>query len=177
MGDWLDGLARRAARSKDESPNASSGLSRRQLLKRAGVVAGAAWTVPLIQSAVAPAAAASLGYQCLTDGDCNAGFYCVGGYCTSAPKLAWPHETCSGNGTNKCQGAAGAVNCVSGYCPTMPVGGPCRTSTDCNGTPQAGASSPVGCSSGKICGGLGASCSQNSDCVSSNCSGSICAAA
>ena len=91
MSDWLDGWARRAARPAHPTPGDTApehGLSRRQLLKRAGVVAGAAWTVPLIQSALAPPAAASgggntiIGFACTTTTDCASG-YCSGGFCAT----------------------------------------------------------------------------------------------
>ena len=100
MSDWLDGWARRAARPAHPTPGDTApehGLSRRQLLKRAGVVAGAAWTVPLIQTALAPPAAASgggntiIGFTCTTNTDCASG-NCSGGFCADPGKV-WTGST------------------------------------------------------------------------------------
>ena len=160
MSDWLDGWAQRSARRRGRDlpdDRGSGGLSRRDLLKRAGIVAGAAWTLPLIQSAVAPASAASgatgLGNRCRVDGDCAGAYVCTGGYC-APPNKQWAGGPCPN----------GASDCLSGSCnnhkhhPTCnpgPTGSTCATHHDCKGN--------VNCADNKICGGLGASCGHDSD--------------
>ena len=67
MSSWLDGWAKRAAGSSSsppsdtETPESSAPSSRRDFLKKAGIVGGVAWSVPVLQTVMAPAASASLG--------------------------------------------------------------------------------------------------------------------
>ena len=86
MGSWLDRWARHAA-APSEAPArpASAHPTRRDVLKQAGVVGGLVWTVPVIQTALAPAASASgvgIGQPCSPDGDpCSDGSICFTGVC------------------------------------------------------------------------------------------------
>jgi hypothetical protein len=78
MGSWLDRWAKRAAASPAPSspavppPHPADDESRRSFLKKAAVVTGAVWTVPILQTALAPAASASagavIGSPCSPDG-------------------------------------------------------------------------------------------------------------
>ena len=161
MGDWLDGWARRAARSKDEPTSAASSLSRRQLLKRAGVVAGAAWTVPLIRTALAPPASASPGCapNCVNGTSCVSSIECASGYCNPTTHLC----ATSGKGwaTSGCSQDSDCWSDVCGNnnrCEAGDLSAPCRTAADCK--------SDVNCSTTTYtCGGTGASCTNDNKCV------------
>ncbi len=68
MSSWLDGWARRAAEATPNAPQTSeapsrgdAGYARRDFLKKAGIVGGVAWSVPVLQTVMAPAASASVG--------------------------------------------------------------------------------------------------------------------
>lgn len=161
MGDWLDGLARRAAQRTSPPPGnvptAPDRLSRRQLLKRVGVVAGAAWTVPLIQSAVAPAAAASgtmgsspYGAPCSSNLDCASG-YCINGIC-GQPGVFWAGSSCVKNAD--CWSGI----CRGGKCKPGPLGQVCATAADCQNN--------ISCAAGnQTCGGAGATCQNKNKCA------------
>ncbi len=66
MGNWFDERAKSSARRSSNDlralnvdPVAEVGLSRRDVLKRGGIVAGVAWTAPVLMSVMTPAAAVS----------------------------------------------------------------------------------------------------------------------
>ncbi len=71
MSSWLDRWAKRAAEApptplSDAEMSASPDVarpasSRRDFLKKAGIVGGVAWSVPVLQTVMAPAASASPG--------------------------------------------------------------------------------------------------------------------
>ena len=171
MADWLDRWARRAGRpaGAPNSPDGARQLSRRQLLKRAGVIAGATWTVPMIQSAVAPAAAASgggcisgcpAGSTCTTDANCASGLTCIGGIC-GQPGKAWTGTSCGHD--NQCWS-----NVCNGHtCKPAELKAPCRTSTDCRDNVNCSATT-------QTCGGTGASCNNKHKCISEQCVNSVC---
>jgi len=121
MSSWLDRWAKRAAEApptplSDAEMSASPDVarpasSRRDFLKKAGIVGGVAWSVPVLQTVMAPAHAASntqLGDPCTGTGLCNSGLaFCNGSQCggpgASAPGCA------SG-------GVSAAGQCFSGTC-------------------------------------------------------------
>jgi len=147
VGRWLDRLARRAA-TRGVEPAAAQpapGASRRDFLKKAAVVAGAAWTVPVMQTALAPAASASpgsmKGQPCTTpladEGKlCGDGSRCHLGVCGSTGAIC-------GSGANCISGV-----CSGGFCVVAP-GGSCSANADCQYN---------NCSAGGTCGGVGATC-------------------
>ena len=173
MDGWLDRWAKASATPGSRRPAGdtagSPGLSRRQLLKRAGVVAGAAWTVPLIQSAVAPAAAASgggctsacpPGSPCGTGVTCGPGLVCLGGVCTSSGKV-WTGSTCQQDyqcWSNVCKG---------GKCKPAELKMPCRISADCMDNVNCSAQT-------QTCGGVGATCQNKNKCISEKCVNGVC---
>jgi hypothetical protein len=207
VGHWLDALAKastghrarhRTARSGAESPPESGrpvaispapeaqGLTRRALLRRGAVVGAVVWTTPILQTALAPAAAASglCGTNCLCPfgTECDPGYVCVLGVClvdgggsgcgsnadcasgvcnlTTSTCLGWPGATCS-TGTQCASG-----KCTGGQCFANGVGGSCRDLNDCTDNTTCGPT--------KVCGGLGATCANNNQCVSNKCQGGIC---
>ena len=163
MADWLDRWARRAARPTDapNSPDGARQLSRRQLLKRAGVVAGATWTVPMIQTALAPPAAASGAGPGLPGSPCTSGTQCNTGYCDptgvcGSPTVFWAGHGCTTN--SDCW----SLICLGGVCKPGPLAGTCSTAADCQNN--------INCTAnGQTCGGPGASCQNNNKCVSGSC--------
>jgi hypothetical protein len=173
MSSWLDRVARRAAGQPARMPDAVGhphpldapsgatplgatadaeprGTSRRDFLMRAGVVGAAVWTVPVIDSALAPAAAASTPNctgvcggacplcgpgqgTCSTNSQCASGLTCSGGVCKAAQG-----STCTANSqcvTNvclagTCMGTVAGTTCT-GYSTCLSylcVNGTCRQS-------------------------------------------------
>ena len=69
MGSWLDRWAKNTATSGsvDVSPSVAASAepveppSRRDFLKKAGIVGGVAWSIPVMQTVMAPMASASAG--------------------------------------------------------------------------------------------------------------------
>ena len=189
MADWLDGWARRVAHSGERvdsagsTPSASAdGLSRRQLLKRAGLVAGAAWTVPIIQTALAPPAAASGGgcvSGCPAGSPCTSPTTCASGYCLQSgtgssyfcgqPGKGWTNDVCGQDPD------CWSHSCNNGTCGPAEFKKhprPCRSTADC----MMHDGFPVNCSSTtQTCGGPGASCASDLQCPSGSCVGTVCA--
>ena len=207
MSAWLDRWAKRAASADGPATSAGSGpaadrahpggtshstpdggrqdpaqqshSTRRDFLKRAAVVGGTVWSVPVIQSAVAPAVAASgtLGQPC----PCKAPVTCGGGICGGTGATCSSAAVCVSGGcsgglcTSVGQAPAGALCstgtaclsgvCTGGTCAKSAVGGKCTTANDCG--------TGVGCSSRSgqtVCGGPGATCGgTNSNCQYGNC--------
>lgn len=170
MSSWLDRWARRAAEATPSSAQdavaptrPASPASRRDFLKKAGIVGGVAWSVPVLQTVMAPAASASNGT--LLGNNCPAGnVSCAGGtaFCaTTAP------FRCGGLGATCGACASGAGTCSNATC-----GGGGGTCTPAN---QA-----TTCVSG-VCTGItcralaGAACSTNAHCLSGTCTGGTCA--
>jgi hypothetical protein len=146
MGGWLDRWAKRAADDASTAAPASeasaapavssSSTSRRDFLKKAGIVGGAAWSIPVLQTVMAPAASASagsvIGQPCSPAGVvCGDTSVCFGGLCGA------PGATCSG-------------------------GQPCFNSS-CSGSPatcggqNAACTSNANCAPGKTCKTVGGS--------------------
>ena len=156
MGRWLDRLARRAA-TRGVEPAAAQpapGASRRDFLKKAAVVAGAAWTVPVMQTALAPAASASPGSMksepCTTpladEGKlCGDGSRCHLGVCGSTGAIC-------GSGANCISGV-----CSGGFCVVLPLGGTCAADANCEPGLTCGTTFKAPATS-TVCGGLGAVC-------------------
>jgi hypothetical protein len=188
MGGWLDGWAKRAAQASpavesdvaprvDSSGGSASASSRRDFLKKAGIVGGIAWSVPVMQTVMAPAASASLNTA-------------LGGNCDGSPPNSGPGSSCAaGNAIcsplNVCGGVgascAGGKACFSSNC--SGAAGPQQNV--CGGT-RATCTADSQCSSGKYCDSgvckadVGGSCTvgTNSDCLSGVCSGAgVCQAA
>jgi hypothetical protein len=121
MGGWLDRWAKRSASpaARPDAPAAAgsapageaSRSSRREFMTKAAVVTGAAWSVPVIQTALAPAASASpgpgLGSPCSPPG-----VVCGGG------SICSPGNVCGGPGavSPDCSNGGNTVLCVSGRC-------------------------------------------------------------
>lgn len=141
MGNWFDDRAKSAARriavqrsAVAPTPSDDPGLTRRDILKRGGVVAGVAWTAPVLMSVMTPAAAES---SCPTGQvrcpDTSSGICCAAtqtcfqGVCTSVGAVG---GNCTLNllcnvgifcGAGNLCGGSGAVctqnsNCMSGSC-------------------------------------------------------------
>jgi len=158
MAGWLDRWARRSASTAPPpAPRASAPTSRRAFLKRAAVVTGAAWTIPVLQSTVAPAYAASggIGTPCSTfDEVCAAdGSRCNG-------------SVCGGLGA-PCGALCFNSSCGSGSCGG--VGADCTSNGQCNGRQCRGRTGGP-----TTCGGPGAACSTGSHCTHGNCNGATC---
>jgi len=222
MGHWLDALAkstaiRRSHRTThvelvaDEAgrPLAATpsggGMTRRDILVRAGVV-GVAWTIPTVLSAQAPAAAASGGAcngvcggvcppctagtgPCTTNSQCASGTICVAGLC----KIPYGGTTpCTGSPqcqSGNCSGTTGSPGtCLASWPGTTCTADSQCLSNKCNGgkcfenslggncRTSADCTDNVTCSATtQTCGGLGATCSNNNKCVSGRCRNGVCA--
>lgn len=130
MAGWLDRWARRAAQPPAGAVPAISPprlTSRRDFLKRAGIVGGVAWSVPVLHTVLAPAASASAGTP--LGAACDDLMACAGGtaFCNGA--------TCGGVGAD-CSGGALCANsgCATkgpqpGICGGKNV--PCTTDDQC----------------------------------------------
>ena len=178
MSKWLDRLAKRAAHEASpvslpaaEAPAARS--SRRDFMKKAGIVGAAAWSVPVLQTALAPAASASVGGCTNVCGGacppCSAG----GSVCSS--NAGCFSNICSGGVCQKASAGgtcAGGIDCLSGICSggicqgkavgtTCVANGECATGTQCSG--RTGGP--------KTCGGPGSTCADNAGCTYLNCNG------
>ena len=140
MSNWLDRWARRTATSTDDAAPTPSVVmpvepvaahpSRRAVLKKAGLVGGLVWTVPVISTALAPAASASgggLGLPCSPEGStCTGGSVCFTGICGApgAPCAGGCYSSTCGQGVcggkNASCGAgvlcAPALTCKNGKC-------------------------------------------------------------
>lgn len=102
--------------SAPEAPVVGGGMSRRQLLKRAGV---AAIVLPTITTILAPTPAAAQTGTCAADGQsCNTNNECCSGNCSG--------------GTCQCQVTGGPCVISADCCSTI-----CQASVCCNGTGTA----------------------------------------
>ena len=156
---WIDSWARRAARprggsaltSHSQDLAAASLSSRRDFLRRAGVIGSAVWAVPAMQSVLAPAAAVS--------GPCSQGTCGIGAGCTLCPV------------GNFCAVSAECLTniCSGGTCQAGGIGTTCATNADCT----AGQCSQRG-SEAKTCGGPGSTCTGPAGCTNGNCNGATC---
>jgi hypothetical protein len=172
---WIDRWARRAAISGELEPSVAppsdADLTRRRFLQRAAVIGSVAWTVPVLQSVVAPTFAASgcsqaicgIGAGCPR---CAAGTPCtVNGECTTGicAGVCQP----GGFGTS-CSVSGDCITgiCSSGTCQAGGVSTPCASNADCTAGQCSGRTGDP-----KTCGGPGSTCSGNGGCTYGNCSG------
>ena len=173
-------------------------MTRRALIQRGAVVGAVVWTTPLLQSALAPAAAASPppactvacppGTLCTTSTTCASGLVCLGGIC----KIPYGNTTAvcgadtqcqSGNcspTTNRCLASWPGTTCTAnsqclsgkcngGNCFENALGGSCRTTADCTDNTTC----PTG-TGPYVCGGVGAACANNNKCTTNKCQGGYC---
>jgi len=174
MGCWLDKWAKRAATAAPTDVSASkatpsngavaqsSASSRRDFLKKAGIVGGVAWSIPVMQTVAAPMASAS-----------HAGGPCSGGGGTCGTLLPGHTGTCAPCTNGVACGASS--DCTAGVTcsgrnggPTV-CGGPGATCTTAN---QATTCFYSNCSGNGQCGGAGTG-SNASTCPANN--SSVCA--
>jgi hypothetical protein len=167
MSSWLDRWAKRAAEApptplSDAEMSASPDVarpasSRRDFLKKAGIVGGVAWSVPVLQTVMAPAHAASntqLGDPCNDLNICaNGAAYCSG-------------TTCGGVGAQCPAGSGVPGQCVASSPCSQRPGGPFT----CGG-PRAACTTNAQCTHGNCstdgyCGGTGAPCGADTQCAS-----------
>ena len=189
MSRWLDSWARRAAEgTPTAAPDAvaparpASPSSRRDFLKKAGIVGGVAWSVPVLQTVMAPAASASagtaLGNNCPAGNvACQGGAFCAptapfrcGGLGATCGACAAGAGTCSnatcGGGGGTCTPANQATTCVSGIC----IGTTCRALVG-----AACGTNNANCFSGRCVSGVctkasaGGGCLANVDCQTGSC--------
>jgi hypothetical protein len=108
---------------------ASTPSSRRDFLKKAGIVGGIAWSVPVLQTVMAPAHAASntpLGQACTGTGTCANGVaYCNNVTCGGLGATCPGGALCSGS---NCSGVGGAQPNVCGG-----KGAACTSNGECLG--------------------------------------------
>jgi hypothetical protein len=166
---WIDRWARRVA--APAAPGVGGAHhSRREFLRRAATVGVVAWSIPVLQTVVAPAASASgcsqgicgtgagcplceVGTPCLVGAECVT-LRCSGGVCQ--PGQAG--DTCDSNDdcvTNICSG---------GTCQPGGIGTPCVTDAECTAGECSGRSGGA-----LTCGGPGSACNAGSDCTYGNC--------
>lgn len=156
MGNWFDERAKSSARRISTEPSvvppesdAASGLSRRDVLKRGGIVAGVAWTAPVLMSVMTPAVAQS---PCPDERPPCDGVCCV------------PEDNCVDQGD-------GTFDCV----PPGGIGGDCLNSGQGVSGCTQDANSSIHCNGDRnnnICGGPGAQCEEDAECLPTlTCSG------
>ena len=193
--NWLDRLARRTARHGATAPaptqrDANRAVApnpdktRRDFLKKAGIVGGLAWTAPVLQSVIVPAAAASgevpLGGPCGPHDVCAAGAVCYNGQCGAQGAQCLtngncfdascsPHGVCGGLGA-KCFYDNDCYHLVPGTCHKKVCGGP-GAPCSVNGN----ADCQYGNCHKDVCGSKGAHCTQNDECKGSLiCNSGVC---
>jgi hypothetical protein len=142
VSSWLDPWAKRAATPDDDAAQAHPSAtpigptaarpSRRDVLKKAALVGGLVWTVPVISTALAPAASASgggLGLPCSPEGStCTGGSVCFTGICGApgAPCAGGCYSSTCGKGVcgGKNASCGGGVLCAPGL--TCAKNGKCK---------------------------------------------------
>lgn len=160
--DWAKSSARRAAEPTPETQ--ASGISRREMLKKAGIVGAATvWAAPVVQSVMAPATAQVSPPPIPTctapDGSCGS----PAKNCTS---VCPPDQNRACADNSDCDGNCSGTPLV---CVKAPVGGHCYTNTGCT---QARCNTTT-----QTCltGATGATCTANSQCVTNKCTSGTCA--
>ena len=151
MARWFDDAAKKAAHGAGDDLTPAAGFSRRTALKRGAVVAGVAWTAPMLMQTRAYAGASA----------CGSGTFVCQGTQTLNPTVV-----CCSSGNGQLLSAdicttslAGVPSCVppsapGGYCGNSGNGqGQCDISR-CNGD----ANQCNGCAVPHICGGESAHC-------------------
>lgn len=166
MGTWFDRWAKNTATGStvDASPSVDDVApaesieppSRRDFLKKAGIVGGVAWSIPVMQTVMAPMASAStntgLGGACNDLGTCASGAaYCNGSICGGVGAI--------------CTGLCAVSTCSNGQCGGG--GGDCYNGNQCV--------SNICSSHGKCKAKIGAVCTKPAHCFSKRCSGGVCA--
>lgn len=155
MDNWLDAQAKRAAEG-----GSGRDVSRRTMLKRAGVVGAGVWAAPVLQSVLAPTAALATGQQttcagnnspacgqgctgglcgqaniCLSTADCQSGYVCGpkasdGKRYCTVGATGLASSTCASPADKYCYTNSGCIG-NSGKCDQSSAGGYCRVDTDC----------------------------------------------
>lgn len=155
---WFDNAAKAAARRSAGAGDLEPGseLTRRDALKKAGIVGGAAlWMTPVVQTVLAPPASATVVGQPTCTGACGQG-------CAS---LCGAGGTCD----NNLDCLSNSCDLVAGTCNQGAVGANCGTSN-------------ANCTTGRCFSGTcagkprGATCSANTECYSGSCNGNACGA-
>lgn len=178
MSDWLDDAAKAAA--GDQAADEGQGLSRREALRRAGLIGAAVWAAPVVQTVLAPSASAHSHQQpgtCSGWTDANGGFCggtggcpkcgagkictsnsdCLSGECTGTKK----RKTCAKSTVGEpCRSGSDCTTgvCRNGVCQSAPSTGGCQTNADCpsghvcaNGVCKPPTTGGGGCTSSKDC--------------------------
>jgi hypothetical protein len=159
---WFDNWAKSAAKRDvprvDAAEAEHEGISRRDMLKRAGVVGAATvWAAPVIQSVMAPAyAQASNPPPVCTPSDPSG----CGGTCTSRCGF---NKVCTSNTdclSNSCTGTG------TKHCAKSPALGACLVASDCT----------TGICTGAVCqkAAPAGTCATNSDCTTNVCTTNVC---
>ena len=163
MARWFDNAARSAARrGQAAAVHPSEGLTRRTVLTRGAVVAGVAWTAPLLMQTRAYAGASMCG---------TGTFACPGtGTNTSVICCTTLTQTCQTDlaGVPSCPG----INDPGGKCGNQGVG-ECTSSTGIRSNCNGNLKECNNCSKTYICGGEGAPCNTTDICGP----GTVCAPA
>lgn len=145
-----------------ERPSAVSempGISRRSLLKKAGI---AAVLLPAVTTILAPtpAAASHTGGLCAQQNQpCDTNSHCCSNTCTGNTCVCTPHGTACPSVVTECCGT-----CVSGICQPLANGATCQNTSQC-------AAADV-CSGGECCRANGNSCTATSQCCGTDVCGS-----
>lgn len=145
MARWFDDTAKSAAR-RDVAGSPPDGMTRRTVITRGAVVAGVAWTAPLLMQTRAYAGASL----------CPApGVYCAGS--SGTPQCCPVGSLCniSLTGVPTCA----ATGTPGGFCGNSGNGNGGCTLAKCNGN----ANQCNGCGGPNICGGESAYCGTNGD--------------
>lgn len=167
MKSWFDNWAKSAAKRdvpqvatteaerRTERDTERAGISRRDMLKRAGFVGAATvWAAPVIQSVMAPAYAQPSGPPPVcTPSDASG----CGGTC---PTKCGATKVCTVSGD--CLSGT----CTSGHCAKSPALGACLVAGDCT----------TGVCTGAVCqkAAPAGTCASNSDCTTNICTGGVC---
>lgn len=145
VAGWFDSLAKRSARRASEPAEQASGLSRREVIGRGALVAGVAWTAPMLMATQAAAVGASV---CPLDQQCQG---------TNNFECCAPDDICNvlDDGTAVCS----APGEGGGSCGNMGQG-ICDAPFKCNGN----SNQCNNCADPNICGGEGAQCCSQEEC-------------
>ena len=153
MAGWFDDFARKSARGSATAAAAdavgSSGMTRRDVLVRGSLVAGVAWTAPMLMSTRAYAAGVST---------CASTHIC---YPNTANAFCCPSSLTGRNAFQCYATSGGSVGCAGpgaagGFCPNSGAGtGGCDTGLFCNGNAS---SNDCRCTQPDTCGGYGSKC-------------------
>ena len=156
---WFDTAARRAARNSDNQAHRRP--SRRNVLAGSAAAAGPAWAAPSLVGAAPAFAGIST---------CPSANLCPPGTATSA-SVCCAGRVGTSNGDYTCTSTSTGYVCVA----PGDVGGTCLNNGQgtggCHQTLSIGTDVHCNGSRPNICGGRGAKCAKNTDCVSGVCQG------